>query len=109
MGYFSDGIKDERSEVRQLLIMQGISILDIKIDAIMARLGIHKHSAPETFENLEKAEGELVELSKALASLYAEPTEYQIRERVSRAADNALSKVSAEIKKAEGGQHGFDD
>lgn len=108
MGYFSD-MRNEKDTVRQLMIMQGVAILDIKIDAIMARLGIHKHSAPETFENLEKAEGELVELSKALASLYAEPTEDQMREMVSRAADNALSKVSAEIKKAEGGQHGFDD
>lgn len=108
MGYFSD-MRNEKDTVRQLMIMQGVAILDIKIDAIMARLGIHKHSAPETFENLEKAEGELVELSKALASLYAEPTEDQIREIVSRAADNALSKVSTEIKKAEGGQHGLND
>lgn len=108
MGYFSD-MRNEKDTVRQLMIMQGVAILDMKIEAIMARLGIHKHSAPETFENLEKAEGELVELSKALASLYAEPTEDQIRERVSRAADNALSKVSEEIKKAEGGQHGLND
>lgn len=108
MGYFSD-MRNEKDTVRQLMIMQGVAILDMKIEAIMARLNIDKQTFPETFENLEKAEGELVELSKALASLYAEPTEDQIRERVSRAADNALSKVSAEIKKAEGGQHGLND
>ena len=108
MGYFSD-MRNEKDTVRQLMIMQGVAILDIKADAIMERLGIHKHSAPETFKKLEEAEGQLAELAKTLASLYAEPTEDQMRERVSRAADNALSKVSAEIKKAEGGQHGFDD
>lgn len=109
MGYFNDVMKDERSEVRQLMTMQAISILDVKIDAIMARLGIHKHSAPETFKRLEEAEGSLIELSKMLTKTYEGPTEDQMRETVSRAADNALRKVSAEIKKAEDGQHGFDD
>lgn len=72
MGYFND---IDRIGMRQCLIVQSLSILDLKINAVIARLGVTKEKYGEFFETVEAQEAELNAIAEMLAAMSKETNE----------------------------------